>query len=130
MLIVDESARERFLEVMKFAAENDLLSQLLQKLHYLDNYANGEGQTYDKSQAKNTRCTLSRDFAPLSFRFCMEKCDLWSDNDALREQRGKPWEHYFIGGLIYSGPDQPMDGTAPALTVSIESSQIGWTINT
>lgn len=130
MLIVDESARERFLEVMKFAAENNLLTNLIGQLSYLNDYANREGCTYDKSRAKNTRCTLYNDFAPMSFRIEMEKCHKWSDNPELMAKLGGKWEHFFVGGLIYSGPDQPLNGTAPALTVSLDPRKVGWSIHT
>ena len=101
MLVV--KCQEHLDYVRKFAAERGLTDQLQSKLDYLDTYAGRE----------NTECHLFQDFAPYSFEFVM-----------LRG--GVRW---FNGGMIYQGPDQPGDGSFPALTVSLDSSH-GWTINT
>lgn len=95
-----------FAEVMQFALDNDCADKLTEKLGYLTAYHEGE----------NT-CQLYKDWAPYSFHFLMLRPD------------GTRW---FNGGLIYSGPGQPLDGSAPALTVGIgiDSSRHGWTAHT
>ncbi len=97
---------DHFIEAIKFAVANGCVDKLLERIDYLTDYAGGD----------NT-CCLHKDFAPLSFEFLMLKPD------------GTRW---FNGGLIYSGPGQPLDGSAPALTVGIgvDSSQHGWSIHT
>jgi hypothetical protein len=79
--------------VRAFAHAHDCETALQDKLDYLSNY--GEGKNI---------CTLFHDFAPNSFQFLMAHPD------------GSRW---FNGGLIYSGPGQPLDGSFPALTVNI-----------
>jgi len=73
----------------------------------------------------NRLCDLGRhgcdlrihsDFAPLSFTFCLFN----------REGR-----FIYNGGFIYSGPDQPLDGSFPALCVSLDNEhRVGWSIHT
>ena len=47
----------------------------------------------------------------------------------MKHPDGSRW---FNGGLIYSGPGQPLDGSAPALTVGIgiDSSVHNWSVHT
>lgn len=123
MLIIDPHARERFLEIIKFATEHDLLSQIVDTLNYLNHYANGEGCMYDKTKGKNTCCTLLMDWAPLSMRIRMDCTDDW-DGTAGR------WTPLYTGGLIYQGPDLPADGSEGSLTVSLDRTKIGWSIHT
>lgn len=118
MLVV--KCQDYFLEQVKFAIEANLLDQLLGQLNYLGTYANGEGGSYDTRKGKNTICELYEDFAKHSFAFNMFR---QSDPEA------KP-ESWFIGGLIYEGPDQPLDGSFPALTVSVGKPKIGWGVHT
>ena len=97
---------EHFAAVMDFAVNQGCLLKLAERLDYLARY--GEG---------NNVCHLHKDFAPNSFGFVMMRPD------------GSRW---FNGGLIYSGPGQPLDGSGPALTVGIgiDSSKLGWSIHT
>jgi len=97
---------EHFAQVLEFALQNKCAGQLGDKLDYLTHYGDG----------KNT-CAIYRDWAPNSFAFGIDRPD------------GTRW---FNGGLIYSGPGQPLDGSAPALTVGIgiDSSKHGWSIHT
>ena len=101
MLVVE--CQEHLNNVMEFARECGLDQQFRAQLDYLDNYAG----------YNNTKCRLYRDFAPYSFEFVMFK-------------DGEKW---FNGGLIYQGPNQRGDGSFPALTVSLDSSD-GWHIHT
>ena len=95
---------------MQFAVDYDCATQLLDELLYLGTYADGNVNA-------GTTCELYPDFAPNSFAFLM------------RHKDGKPW---FNGGLIYSGPGQPLNGSFPALTVGIgiDSSKHGWSVHT
>lgn len=81
------------------------IARLTERLEYLATYAGGEGT-----------CELHNDVAPQSFEFLMRRAD------------GTPW---FNGGLIYSGPGMPADGTGPALTVSLTvESGHSWSVHT
>lgn len=106
MIEIDESSREHFAKVMEFAMNNGCADKLLERLQYLAEYAGGR-----------QKCVLYTDWAPNSFAFAMKKPDS---------------EFWFNGGLIYSGPGQPLDGSAPAFTVSIDadSSKHSWSIHT
>ncbi|MDP2371889.1 DUF4120 family protein [Rhodoferax sp.] len=97
---------EHFVEVLTFAVHNNCAAKLLERLDYLAHYAEGDNV-----------CHVYADHAPNSFAFAMKRPD-----DLF----------WFNGGLIYSGPDQPLDGSAPALTVGIgiDSSVHGWSIHT
>ena len=94
------------LTVLKWAAENNCAEQLVDKLEYLAQYGDG-----------NNLVEIYRDFAPNSFEFLMKHPD------------GTRW---FNGGLIYSGPGQPLNGSAPALTVSLEKTgyEHKWSVHT
>lgn len=104
MLHINDHAH--FLGVMRFALEVGAVDKLLDKLEYLHEYADGT----------NT-CELHPDWAPHSFAFVMKRPD------------GSTW---FSGGLIYHGPGQPGDGSAPALTVSLAADKElhSWGIHT
>ena len=104
MMTVHDPAHLR--GVIDFALKNNCLFKLAERLEYLDKYSDGS----------NT-CHLHPDFAPNSFAFAMERAD------------GSRW---FNGGLIYSGPEQPLDGSAPALTVGvgIDNSKHSWSVHT
>ena len=104
--MIEFKAPDHLAQVLKFAVENDYAVKLLERLDYLANYADGKGT-----------CEIHNDWAPHSFAFLM-----------LRED-GSRW---FNGGLIYSGPGQPLDGSGPAFTVGIgvDSSRHGWSVHT
>lgn len=97
---------EHLIQIFKFAAQVGAADRLAERLEFLARFGD-----------QNNICELYRDGAPYSFSFLM------------RHPSGAPW---FNGGLIYSGPGQPLDGSAPALTVGIgiDSSQHGWSIHT
>lgn len=97
---------EHLIQTFKFAAQVGVADRLAERLEFLAQFGD-----------QNNICELHRDSAPHSFSFLM------------RHPSGTPW---FNGGLIYSGPRQPLDGSAPALTVGIgiDSSQHGWSIHT
>jgi hypothetical protein len=94
-MIVTSQCQEHFDAVKKWADENGLAEKFQQTLDYLDNYANRPGCDYDKTQGKNTRCTLYQDHAPRSFGFSMER----------QNGPGQPWQRWFAGGVVYHGPD-------------------------
>ena len=97
---------EHLAAVKAFAESVGALPQLEDKLDYLANYGDGD-----------MTCELHADWAPHSFAFAMTRPD------------GSRW---FNGGLIYSGPGQPLDGSFPALTVGIgvDSSKHSWSVHT
>lgn len=117
MIVVAENAVERFTEASKFAAQHNLLRPWLDKLKYLDGYANGEGQR------KDTRCTLYPDSSPFSFGFTME----------VKDDPREDWRHWFVGGLIYHGPvpDDATNADNPTLTVELSSEEgAHWGVHT
>ena len=96
---------EYFAEVTAFAEEAECSEALTRTLSRLKNMA-GEGTAY-----------LHKDFAPLSFAFMI------LDKDGKRD---------LVGGMIYSGPGQTLNGSAPTFTVSVEppSNDHKWSIHT
>jgi len=69
---------------------------------------------------KLTKCYLGADFAPHSFYFKMHRL--------LPDGTYKFW---FDGGLIYHGPGQPADGSAPAFSVEVGGPEgPHWSIHT
>lgn len=96
---------KHLIDVMNFAVKVGAIDKLLDKLRYLAEYGD------------DNICELYDDWAPHSFEFLMKHPD------------GSRW---FNGGLIYSGPGQPLDGSAPALTVGIgiDSSVHNWSVHT
>ena len=97
---------DHFLKVLEFAVQANATKELADKLKYLSDYGGG-----------GNMCRLFRDWAPNSFTFNITKPD------------GQFW---FNGGLIYSGPGQPLDGSAPALTVSLgaDTGKHNWSVHT
>jgi len=98
MLVIQ--AKERMKEVLDFATENDCIEAFLNRLIYLSYSPDG-----------NTRCILHHDFAPLSFAFVMER---------MRANERK-WNFIYNGGLLYSGPGVPLNGSYPSLSVSLNA---------
>ncbi|MFX1689735.1 hypothetical protein PWR05_35285 [Paraburkholderia sp. A2RI-6] len=84
---------EAFGRAMEFALRVGATDRLSERLSFLAGYAGGEGV-----------CELYANRAPHSFEFLMHRAD------------GSRW---FNGGLIYSGPGVPADGTGPAFSVSL-----------
>ncbi len=97
---------EYLIAVLRWAAQHDCAKQLADKLEYLAQY--GEGDNC---------CELHRDSAPHSFEFLIRRPD------------GTRW---FNGGLIYSGPGQRLDGSAPAFTVGlgVTDHMHNWSVHT
>jgi hypothetical protein len=82
-------------QVRAFAHSVNAQPALQTQLNYLAGYGDG-----------NNICELYKDFAPHSFQFLMKHPD------------GSNW---FNGGLIYNGPGVRLDGSFPALTVSLDT---------
>ncbi len=113
----DDVLIARFHEMVLHAAGFGLLDQLFDQLVYLGRY----GQDRERPLMLS-RCTLARDFAPLSLRFIMEKGEIISPTEIR-------WEFWFNGGLVYQGPEQAADGSFPTLTVSLSDGN-GWFVHT
>ena len=103
-----------------FERKISIKAQFDSAFEYLATYANREGCSFDKATGADTECRIGVDFAPLSFCFSMFK----------RKTATAPWEYWFDGGLIYQGPDVPANGSAPSLTVSMDSTRVGWFVHT
>jgi hypothetical protein len=119
--MIEVQDREHFKNVVRFARRRGISDRLFATLRHLGTYANRTGCTYDKQTGRDTKCIIGRDWAPNSFGFCMMR----------KEGPDKPWEQWFFGGMIYSGPSQPLDGSGPAFTCSISpDDKEGWSVHT
>jgi hypothetical protein len=109
MLVIDnDKIRDNVGKACTAALRMGALPELARALIYLDTYAKPDDSPY-KSK---TRCTLFPDSAPLSFTFRMDK----------RNNKTGEYNYWFNGGLIYSGPDCPADGSFPSLSVDVNPS--------
>lgn len=104
--MIDFKDPEHFLTVLKWAVLNNCADKLVERLSYLANYSDIGNQV-----------DIYRDHAPHSFAFLVHRPD------------GTRW---FNGGLIYSGPGQPLDGSGPAFTVSLAPTghEHDWSVHT
>ena len=104
--MIDFKAPEHFLAVLSWAAANNCAKQLVDKLEYLATYGNGDNHV-----------EIHYDSTPHSFEFLMLHPDK---------------TRWFNGGLIYSGPGQPLNGSAPAFTVSLSPTghEHNWSVHT
>jgi hypothetical protein len=116
--MLDVRCPEYLEEVKKFAASVGLSDQLQSQLDYLDDYGN-IGVLTDDPKIEN-RCILSKDFAPHSFAFAIER---------PTKDPANPWKFWFNGGLIAQFPDMPADGSAPSFCVSLAPGS-GWFVHT
>lgn len=99
---------EQFAKAVELATDNNCLAQFLKNIERIAGYGDGI-QLYT--------AILIADHAPLSFQFVVNRPD------------GSRWLN---GGLIYSGPGQPLDGSGPAFTVGIglDSLKHQWSLHT
>lgn len=96
-------------EVRKFAEEQGILDDLEKQIKYLHHSPDIQ------------RLTIGKDFAPHSFTFSLE----------VKVGQGKGgYRLLFNGGIIYSGPGVPSDGSFPSLSVNIGKPKHGWSIHT
>jgi hypothetical protein len=106
---------EEYLAEVRAAADEmgpEWRQKLEEQLEYLGSYACHD----DPGQ---TRCDLTKDFAPLSFYFLMQ-----------RRQKDGSYKTWFNGGLIFHGPhDRGGDGGAPTYSVNLCGSH-GWSVHT
>jgi hypothetical protein len=110
LVVPDHEAMGYLEEQIAFARSIDCMDNLAEGLFWLIQHGG----------SRPVRTVLFRDFAPHSFIFTVQRVD----------DTGQKWERCMNGGLIYSGPDQPLDGSAPAFTVSMGESEIGWSVHT
>jgi hypothetical protein len=111
-LVIEPSQVERLEQIREFARQMGLSEQLAKQLTFLDSR---------ECWGKRSQCVLSWDFAPHSFTFAHYVLP-----DATKS--GKR-EFYMNGGLIYSGPGSPGDGSFPALSVNLHEG-VGWFCHT
>ena len=104
--MLEISCPERLEEARAFARALSVEDNLQSRLDYLAAYA-CQGQD-GRIDPKLTKCCLGADFAPHSFYFKMH-----------RLQPDGTYKFWFDGGLIYHGPGQPGDGSAPAFSVEV-----------
>ncbi len=95
-IVVQDNDKEYFSKVKQFA-EGVGASSLHEELSYLSNYGQGD-----------YLCFIIKDFSPYSFAFTM-----------FRQQK-EVYVRSFNGGLIYSGPGIPSNGSFPSFTVSLD----------
>jgi hypothetical protein len=114
LVILDDEQLDRLEQVRDFARSIRLSEQLERQLGYLADY----GRNGDRP---SRQCVLSYDFALHSFSFA----HYWLP-DSTGDGKRQLWLN---GGLIYSGPTSPGDGSFPALTVNLHNG-IGWICHT
>ena len=104
--MIEIKCLEELAKVTEFALNNNCLESLYAGLRRLAKYGE-DGFT----------CILYSDHAPNSFGFSVLRPDS---------------SRYINGGLIYSGPKQPLNGSGPAFTVGIgiDSSRHNWSLHT
>ena len=101
-------------EVKKFAEESGRASQLREKLNVLAQF----GCPRDGKDPEQCICTLSRDFAPHSFSWVVE-----------RRQKDGTYKYWINGGLILHGAHvNGGDGGLPTLSVNLTPAD-GWEIH-
>jgi hypothetical protein len=110
LVLLDEEQLDRLEQVREFARSMGLSEPLERQLDFFaDRRCWGE-----KAQTQ-----LSYDFAPHAFSFGVYGL---SNGE-------KPHRLHLNGGLIFSGPSSPGDGSFPALTVNLSDS-VGWFTHT
>lgn len=117
--MIEIKCPEHFRDVVAFAAKVGALDQFMGRVLYLGAYA------LQSRNIADVKAELFRDDAPHSFAFV-----IYAAKKPLH--RGGAWERWFNGGLIYSGPGQPLDGSAPAFTVGIGTDPAvhSWSVHT
>ena len=98
-------------EIINFADKNGCTDQLGRDLIYFLSVlcassvggVNADGSL--KPADRPSQATIAADFAPLSMSFAIRLGDRFG----------------LCGGWIYAGPGQPADGSAPALSVNLNS---------
>lgn len=116
LVIEDEKVRDDVGKACAAALRMGALPELAKALVHLDTYPN-----HTPAGSHKTRCTLHPDFAPLSFTFRMDR----------QNHKTGEYEYWFNGGLIYSGPDCPADGSFPSLSVDVNpSDKPTWRVHT
>ena len=112
MMIIQD--QEHFDNVREFARSVGAEAELQKQLDFLAGFG---------GDAAKVRCHLYRDFAPHSF--------LWR----IEHSTSDGWKPGLVGGLIYSGPGVPSDGSAPSFSVSLNPDAAGgrkpmWSVHT
>lgn len=130
-ILIDDAVALR--NIIQFAAETNseaaLGAALLRLLcHATSGMAENRDDNTSEWMAKpgDQICVISKDFAPHSLRFFGV---YGTASNPKGWQRGPGFHN---GGFIYDGPGQPLDGSAPALTVSIgdQPAKHSWGIHT
>jgi len=96
MLIIEN--QEHFDKVREFARSVGADAELQKRLDFLAGFGGDPAKV---------RCRPYGDFAPHSFFWRIEYSSL------------EGWKPGLVGGLIYSGPGAPSDGSAPSFSVSL-----------
>jgi hypothetical protein len=110
LVILDDEQLDRLEKTREFARSMGLAHQLERQLGYLADY----GRNGDRPLRQ---CVLSYDFAPHSFSFAHYVLP-----DSTGDGKRQLWLN---GGLNYSGPTSPCDGSFPALAVNLHNGT-GW----
>lgn len=118
MLVIGNQERFDFIKNEMEKIGGEVLQSFLDKLVYLDTYASGEGQRYEK---EGTKCIVFPDnFKRAYFDFIMYHGNGNGD-----------WEEWFNGGLCYHGPSLAGFTSDPFKPVSLHSSKEGyWSVHT
>jgi hypothetical protein len=114
LVVANDEQLARLEQVREFARSMGLSERLERQLDFLHSYACHDGEP-------KTQCVLGYDFAPYSFSFAHFVLPMHS-KDGKRQL-------WFNGGLIFSGPGCPGDGSFPSLTVNLHDG-VGWFCHT
>lgn len=114
-MIDTSNCQEYFDSVKKFAQDNNLLQEFLDKVEYLNSYACSTGET---TNLELTKCMLYKDFAPQSFVFDMYQLTMSGE-----------YKRWFNGGLIFHPAGS--SGVSGEMSVRIgDCSKAAWSIHT
>jgi hypothetical protein len=112
--IPNEDVKAYLAEVRAEASRLGIIDRLEKRLKYLDEYG------WSLKNPDHMRCTIHKDFSPLSFNLMME----------VKQSDGS-YKFLWAGALIYHGPhDGCGSGSAPTFAVTLEAVDKDWSIHT
>ena len=126
MLEIYEDHKKYYSEVVEFATKVGALEELNKSLEWMRTYAcRGENDVIYETRSK---FVLYKDVAPNSVQVRVYKRKNNAKVDGPPEITGRraieipepEYEFWYNGGLIYSGPGLPADGSFPSLSVSLD----------
>jgi len=134
MLILTEKAIDVLKQVREYADKAGIRDKLEDKLDYLTTFGGKHPEDHPLAGQDACRVELYGDFADLSFSVVwFQRRASWataSERSGGMTLDGEMNLFMFNGGMIFSGPNQPLDGSSPAFCVGIGTPSHGWSIHT